>query len=479
MKSLFVLPLLIVGVSLIPSIRVIAQSYSTLYNFTTATNLSNTDGANPLGGIVLIGNRFYGTANQGGTSGKGTLFSIHTNGITFTNLHSFAAFQNGTNSDGANPSAGFAVGGGTLFGSASQGGASSAGSIFSIRTNGTSFTNLYNFAPLINGTNTGGAIPQANLILSGNMLYGAASLGGAASVGTLFRIHTNGTGFTVLHNFSPILSSAQTNSDGAYPDTGLIVAGGKLYGAAYGGGAAGSGTVFSINTNGTGFTTLHSFAPVQNNTNSNGANPNFYSGFAVADGTLYGTTYNGGNVGAGTVFSIKTNGTGFTTLHSFNPATDAANPHGGVILSSNLLYGTTYGGGISNKGTIFQIATNGTSFAILHKFNAALDGANPIAGVLLLDTNLFGVTSAGGTSGNGTVFKYSLPPPSLTIVRAATNVVVTWPIDRAAGFTLQFTTNLAPSTIWSNVSPAPTIINGKYTVTNPITGTQRFYQLRK
>src|ERR1039457_1227975 len=115
--------------------------------------------------------------------------------------------------------------------------------------------NLHSFTLLNNSTNSDGAYPYAGLILSGTTLYGTAVRGGSSSYGTVFAVHTNGTGFTNLHSFTaPSATSPYTNSDGADPFAGLILSGNTLYGTATYGGSSGYGTVFAINTNGTGVT---------------------------------------------------------------------------------------------------------------------------------------------------------------------------------------------------------------------------------
>ena len=151
----------------------------------------------------------------------------------------------------------------------------------------------------------------------------------------------------------------------------------------------GNGTVFAVNTDGTGFTNLHSFTALSNpfgsGTNSDGANP--YAGLILSGITLYGTALNGGGSGAGTVFSLNTDGTGFTNLHSFNSGSAGGYPYAGLILSGNTLYGTT-------------------------------------------------------SSGWGTVFSLSFRP-QLTIVASGPNVILTWPTHVAGfdytGYTSQFT----------------------------------------
>src|ERR1017187_2610893 len=77
-----------------------------------------------------------------------------------------------------------------------------------------------------------GALPFAGLIISGNTLYGTAEKGGSSGVGTVFKMNTNGMGFTILHSFTATTGSFAnlTNSDGAYPQDGLIISGNTLYG---------------------------------------------------------------------------------------------------------------------------------------------------------------------------------------------------------------------------------------------------------
>ncbi len=82
-------------------------------------------------------------------------------------------------------------------------------------------------------------------------------------------------------------------------------------------------------------------------------------------------------------------------------------------------------------------------------------------------------------AGNNTIRKGFLPPPQLTILLSGvppSGIVLTWPAN-AAGFTLQSATNLVSPAVWSTNSPAPVVIAGQNTVTNPITGAQQFYRL--
>ncbi len=354
-------------------------SGSDLINALQPTNVSavsilysftnGTDGANPGGVLILSSNTLYGMAQWGGSFSNGTVFAVNTDGTGFTNLYSFTG-----GSDGAQPVAGLILSGNTLYGTAYRGGTNGSGTVFALNTNGTGFTTLHSFTVPAYGsyTNSDGAVPCAGLILSGNTLFGTAYEGGSFGKGTVFAVNTNGTGFTTLHSFTALEDGLHTNSDGAYPVGGLILAGNTLYGTASEGGTNGCGTVFAVNTDGTGFMNLHSFT-------SDGDWPG--GGLILSGNILYGTASIGGSFGNGTVFAVNTDGTGFTTLHNFTAYSfdtnngnisnsDGAVPCAALILSGNTLYGTAEAGGPNDWGTVFAVNTDGTGFTTLHSFTS-------------------------------------------------------------------------------------------------------------
>jgi len=222
-KKPFMIPALAGALSMMLTDPATAQTFTTLYNFAVSSGVfpTNGDGMNPNGGLILAGNTLYGTTSQGGKEGFGTAFRINTDGMDFTNLHNF-------NIGGSAPAAGLTLSGCALFGTAYQGGEFGYGTIFAVNTDGSGFTNLYSFT---NGSD--GAYPIAELILAGNSLYGTASDDGSegyeGGYGALFSMNTNGTGFKILHTFSPTSTGlvAGTNSDGALPGR-LILAGNTL-----------------------------------------------------------------------------------------------------------------------------------------------------------------------------------------------------------------------------------------------------------
>lgn len=236
----------------------------------------------------------------------------------------------------------------------------------------------------------GGYWPTADLVLSGNALYGTTRrlTGG---YGTVFRVNTDGSNFATLHSFTNL-------DDGEFPYAGVVLDGDTLYGTTENGGTNFNGTIFSIKTNGTGFTVVYNFPG-----DSDGANP--VAPVLVSGGVLYGTTQQGGCNGKGVVFAVNADGTGYTNLHCFDSGPDGANPVAGLSLSGGTLYGTAAYGG---NGTVFKVNTDSTGFQVLHKFTGiGDDGVNPQAGLTISGDTLYGTTDAGGLHGNGTVFKVS------------------------------------------------------------------------
>lgn len=363
------------------------------------------DGSAPAGAVIVdnAGNVF-GTTIRGGSSNDGAVFEIKPpkKGKVWTEsiLHSFDG-TDGTYGAGAVEDAS-----GNLFVSASQGGSGyNDGTVMELSPSGGSYaeTGVFSF------NYTDGAGPLAAVLESGT-LYTATQGGGTHSSGAIVALTGSGLNETDLYNFTG-------GSDGNTPFAGLVAdSTGALYGTTGAGGTAQLGNVFKFVPNGSGGGTesvLWSFVG-----NNGGAYPR---GGVVLDGSgnIYGTTFytnaqGSGNPGAGIVFKLTPNGSTYTEsiLHAFSPGKsgeDGAGPTAGLTLVGSMLYGTTTYGGTKKKaqgGTVFQVSTSGTNYAVLHSFEGS-DGSDPTSPLSASGEYLYGTTFAGG-SGHGVVFRLPL-----------------------------------------------------------------------
>ena len=252
-------------------------------------------------------------------------------------------------------------------------------------------TNSKNYKVLYSfGAAPDGNYPHSDVIGTGGTSYGTTFAGGANSCGS----SRCGTVFSITKGGAEkVLHSFGHGTDGFFPFAGLTSVDGTLYGTTGNGGvynAGTGGTVFSITTGGTE-KVLHSFG-----SGTDGTGPT--ADLINVTGTLYGTTEEGGAYNAGTVFSITISGTE-KVLYSFTGGTDGKSPQTGLIDVGGKLYGTTFGGGAHNEGTVFSITTRGKE-RVLHSFRAnETDGELPEAGLTNVNGTLYGTTIAGGATG--------------------------------------------------------------------------------
>lgn len=205
------------------------------------------------------------------------------------------------------------------------------------------------------------------------------------------------TQFSILHTFTG-------GADGAYP-VGASLArekDGTLYGTTPNGGAADAGVVFKIAPGGAE-TVLYAFPG-----GGNGANPNGGVIHDKATGDIYGSTSAGGTSancdgGCGVLYKLSPDGT-LTVLHNFDGG-DGAMPIGELVRDKKgNFFGAAYGGGNTGNGVVFRLSAKG-GYKVLHNFSGT-DGTGPSA-TLSRDAagNLYGVTQFGGSGGYGVVFR--------------------------------------------------------------------------
>jgi uncharacterized repeat protein (TIGR03803 family) len=367
-----------------------AQSFKVITDFPGQHNASH-----PEANLTqdAAGN-LYGTTSNGGVYNDGAIFQVTRSGKE-TVLYSF------TGENLAQPVADVITDrNGNFYGTTKAGGTlADDGGVYKLTASGEERL-LHEFTG-----GSDGATPLSNLVLdSDGNLYGTtiqggnfnAGCGGAGGCGVVFEI-TSGGEFSVLHAFS--------GPDGSQPFAGVILdASGNLYGTTAFGGAHGWGTVFELDLAGN-VTVLYSFEG-----KTDGKEP--MAGLALDSGhNLYGTTQYGGSFGAypcndgcGVVFKLPPDGHQ-TVLHAFTSVPDGAFPLAAPVLDrEETLYGTTQQGG-TGIGTAFSLKTNGSDYSVLHSFTGGSDGDEPVAS-LLVDSqgNLYGTADFGGR-GAGTVFE--------------------------------------------------------------------------
>jgi uncharacterized repeat protein (TIGR03803 family) len=398
------------------------SGFTTVYSFTSPGNIdsfgTNVDGETPVASLIqLADGAFYGTAELGG-NGVGTVFKVNGDGSGFTTLHAFS----NTGGDGINPTSALVQGSdGTLYGSTIEGGSAGtigAGTVFKLNPDGSGYTILLNLpcGPFAYDTDAN----SVNVILGNDgVLYGTTEFNGGiyADVyydgGEVFKVNTDGSGFMVLHTFET------PYGDGAQPVAPLVQGSdGALYGTTeQGTGEYVFGTVFKLNTNGSGYQVLYTFSPA-----SDGGLPSA-SLIQGSDGMLYGTTTQYGTNGYGTAFKLDTNGNNFTVIHTFGAGTDGEEPQAALVQGKDgFLYGTTYYGGTNQQGMVFKVSTDGSVYADLYDFSAYApdtSGAGPAAALVQgIDGALYGTASGsgGGGYGAGTVFKLNTDGSGFTVL---------------------------------------------------------------
>lgn len=409
-KSLLTLGLALACAAITFSLAVCAQAqtFTSLYSFCSQTNCADgddvsaplvqgTDG-NLYGETVFGGS--IGTSNCG-SSGCGTIFKMTPQG-TFTTLYTFCL---SSCTDGAGPSGGLVLAtDGNFYGLTDGGGTNNGGTAFKITPAG-KLTTLHSFDHTDGWPQGSGLIQAAN-----GSFYGTTYFGGAYGQGTVFEITPSGT-FTSLYSFC----ASAGCPDGDLPNGLIQAADGNIYGTTYGGGdtdncnaASTGGTFFQLTPTGTPTTLAVFCRPTgyfPNSTLVQAANGNFYSTTAAGGDSTH--------VDQGTVYEMTPTGS-ITSLYSFCLQTDCPDgktPIGIALGTDGNLYGTTELANATQKGTIYEITPAG-QLTTFHFFTATngnfLGGSSPI-GPMLLHTNgtFYGLTSAGGKHGIGTIFSFA------------------------------------------------------------------------
>jgi len=335
---------------------------SVLYSFCPVSP-SCVDGQNPVFADVVfdINGNLYGTTYLGGTSGNGVVFELSppTTGTTWTQtvLWSFAGTP-----DAANPVNGLIWdASGNLYGSAYNGGGGGNGAVWELSPNG-----------------SGGWTEQvaANV----NSLFGGLSIDSSGNIygteaNSVVKLVPNGSGGydpVLIYQFNP----SDATTEGQTPNgTPIVDSEGNVYGTTTKGGKDSDGAVYKLIYNSSKQTytekLIYSFG-------ANGTVP--YAG-VVADpsGNLYGTTTAGGKNDAGIVYELAYNSSKGTyaekNLQTFI-GENGAIPYAGLVYNGGYVYGTTYQGGSNGEGTVFVVnpAAKVTTTTCTSSLNPSTEG---------------------------------------------------------------------------------------------------------
>lgn len=327
---------------------------SALYNF-----MGGSDGEGPQNGVVFgHDGALYGTTVAGGTASDGTVFKLQPSPTIChsilcpwdeTVVHSFAG-----GADGAQPSSSISFdAAGNFYGTTQNGGAgmycgqTGCGVVYKLSPANGGWTEsiVYAFNGGADGENPAGGV----VMNAAGDFFGTCN-DNCPIHGSVYELTPNGSGYTKswLYKFTG-------GSDGAGPNGLIIDSSGNLYGTTTADGSGGGGTAYDLQPQGSQwfFGVLY---PLVN------LNPHDYGPLAPltmdAAGNLYGTSFSGGQYGAGSVFKLTRAGGGwnYTSLHDFTGGDDGGGPESPVVLDSQgNVYGTTYFNGLYSQGVAFKI----------------------------------------------------------------------------------------------------------------------------
>jgi len=367
-----------------PQDTITLKSAAASYTLTTLVSFNGANGSGPAAAPVLDAQgNLFGTTQEGGANGQGTVFELPAGSRTLTTLASFKD-ANGPNAQGGK-NISLVDAQGNLFGTTDVNvPIANNGTVFELVAGSGTITTLAPFTLAPGSGPNGGLVRDAQ----GN-LFGTTFSGGPSGNGTVFELAAGSGTITTFANFN--------GANGTEPVFGLVR---DLQGNFYGltnGGISGMGTVFELAAGSDTITTLASF---------NGANGLHPSSLLLdPQGNIFGTTTGGGANGQGTVFELAAGSGTITTLASFNVASNLY-PFSLVRDAQGNLFGTTIEGGANGQGTIFELPAGSGTITTLVSFN----GANGTSlAFLAIDArgNLFGTTLGGGAFDQGTVFELS------------------------------------------------------------------------
>ena len=371
------------------------------FNYTTNTYTKlfdfddNLSGEFPQGKLLYGSNqKIYGSTREGGTFNDGVIFEYDPATTTYTLLHSF---DEGT--DGGDVFGLVEVGNGVFYGLCKDGGAEGDGTLFEYNLNTGTFTKKFDF-----DRDTGGEDPEGSLVLASNgLLYGATNSGGYSRLGTIFEYNPGATEITIV-------ADLQSPKDVFEPNQPLMVASnGIIYGLSEEGGANDGGVLYAFDPATGTYSVLYAFAELT------GDEP--HGQLVEYNNKLYGTCYRGGTFDDGVIFSWDLQTSTYTIEYIFDTSISYHPDNNLTLTSDGKLLGATSNGGDNGVGTMYEFDPATTTFTEYSSFD--FTGTGFATEFRFLETApgiFYGLTSNGGSSFDGTLYKFDRSANTITVV---------------------------------------------------------------
>lgn len=323
--------------------------------YTKKISFTGTNGAAlgdlPIGSMVEVGGKLYGTTYNGGTYGTGVLFEYD----PATNI--YIVKQNIFLSNGKNPKGNLIVNNNKLYGTCIAGGASDAGTLFEYDLT----TNIY--AVKNSMVSTSGSSPAAGVAVFNNKLYGINQYGGTNSRGSIFEFDLTTNTYQIVYNY--------TAADGSNPESELYLYNNIFYGFALVGGSNNFGTIYKFDP------ATYTYTKTFDCASSNSPSPRAV--FFNYNNVLYANT--SGNVqinnGSGSIISYNTTNDTYTKQLVLNTYSAMGNkPTAKLLYYNNKIYGSTVFGGTNNGGVLFEFNPTTNVYTKLLDFSLTTTGTN-------------------------------------------------------------------------------------------------------
>ncbi len=425
--------------------------YTKLLDFVgTTTSTLTANGGVPFGSLLQASDgMLYGMTYSGGANDSGIIFQYNPAYNILMDMLDFAGTTNGKHPLGSLMQASD----GTLYGMTEMGGSNGNGVLFQYNPTAASCIDRFDFAtqslPL--GSTPLGSLMQA----SDGMFYGMSSLGGTSDNGVIFQYNPTTSIYAKKFDFASI--------NGKFPYSSLIQASdGMLYGMTTSGGAGGTsglGVLFKYNPTTSNYINILDFAGI------NGESPRGAL-LQASDGMLYGMTITGGANNMGVLFQYNPVTNTYIKMVDFN-GTNGQNPNGSLIQASDgMLYGMTAGGGANSSGTLFQYNPVTNTLIDKFDFDGITNGSSPQGDLMQAsDGMLYGMTSDGGVSNLGVLFKYGIGGTTgISQILGLNSQISIYPNPNSGSFVIE------PQNTLYNVHCTVYDVNGKAILSQTVNG---------